>query len=162
TGYFYDFFTTENYALLYKYTCYIMTITDIIKGVDQPLIIRLDFESKTPIYIQLVQRIMEGIAKKELTIGERLPSVRSLAADIGINLHTVNKAYKELEQKGFIQIHRQKGVVINPEGIPKADDLFKEELVEILKPLITEAICRDVSREAFLKQCEALYASYGK
>lgn len=88
------------------------------------MIIHLEFESKTPIYIQLIHCIIAGIAKQELVPGERLPSVRSLAADIGINLYTVNKVYKELEQKGFILNHRQKGVVVNPEGVPKADVFF--------------------------------------
>lgn len=48
----------------------------------------------------------------------------SLGADIGINFHTVNKAYQILKQEGFIQIHRQKGVVIHPDGVAKADELF--------------------------------------
>lgn len=99
------------------------------------MIIHLEFESKTPIYIQLIHCIIEGIAKQELIPGERLPSARSLAVDIGINLHTVNKAYKELEQKGFILNHRQKGVVVNPEGVPKADVSFQEEMKELFSHL---------------------------
>lgn len=124
------------------------------------LIIHLEFESKTPIYIQLIHRIIAGIAKQELVPGERLPSVRSLASDIGINLHTVNKAYKELEQKRFILNHRQKGVVVNPEGVPKADISFQEEMKEILHPLIAEAICRDVNKKDFMKLCEEIFTSY--
>src|SRR5690625_2890331 len=83
--------------------------------------IKLDFESDEPIYTQLTQQIITSIAKKELLPGERLPSVRALAADIGINLHTVNKAYQQLRQGGFILIHRQRGVVVNPDGTPRAD-----------------------------------------
>ena len=69
------------------------------------MFINLNLESSEPIYIQLQQQIIEGIAKKQLQPGDALPSVRSLAADIGINLHTVNKAYQQLKQDGFILIH---------------------------------------------------------
>ncbi|WP_047981078.1 GntR family transcriptional regulator [Ornithinibacillus contaminans] len=124
------------------------------------MLINLDFESKEPIYQQLVDRIIEGIAKKELKPGEGLPSVRSLASDIGINLHTVNKAYQLLKQDEFILIHRQKGVVINPDGIPKADDMYIDQLRRNLKPLIAESICREVTEDDFLKICSEIYKTF--
>src|SRR5690625_1715639 len=65
------------------------------------MFIQLDFESDLPIYEQLKNEIIIGIAKKQLLPGERLPSVRALASDIGINLHTVNKAYQQLKQEGY-------------------------------------------------------------
>jgi len=122
--------------------------------------IHLDFESETPIYTQLVEQIIAGIAKKELLPGERLPSVRSLAADIGINLHTVNKAYQELRQRGFILIHRQRGVVINPDGTPSADEHYLQQLRETLHPLIAESICRGMSKVDFSKICEEIFHQY--
>ncbi|GGA89237.1 GntR family transcriptional regulator [Ornithinibacillus halotolerans] len=124
------------------------------------MLIQLDFESNDPIYQQLVDQIIEGIARKELQPGEGLPSVRSLAADIGINLHTVNKAYKQLKQEGYILIHRQKGVVINPDGVPKADEDFRQRIEKSLRPLIAESICRDVSEEEFIKQCKQLFETF--
>lgn len=122
--------------------------------------INLDFESEKPIYIQLVEQIIAGIAKKELAPGERLPSVRSLAADIGINLHTVNKSYQELREKGFILIHRQRGVVVNPDGMPPADDDFFEDLKDSLHPLIAESICRGMTEEDFTNICKKIFDHY--
>ncbi|WP_026908250.1 GntR family transcriptional regulator [Paucisalibacillus globulus] len=124
------------------------------------MFINLDFESDEPIYLQLVHQIIEGIARRDLRPGEALPSVRSLASDIGINLHTVNKAYQHLKQDGFILIHRQKGVVINPDGVPKADASHKSQLEKNLRPLIAESICRDISEEEFLMLCKSLYKTY--
>ncbi|MFS0674634.1 GntR family transcriptional regulator [Ornithinibacillus sp. 179-J 7C1 HS] len=124
------------------------------------MLINLDFESNEPIYQQLVHQIIDGIARKELTPGEGLPSVRSLAADIGINLHTVNKAYQQLKQDGFIQIHRQKGVVVNPDGVPKADETYRDHLKKNLRPLIAESVCRDISEEEFLKLCSNIFETY--
>lgn len=120
--------------------------------------ITLDLESEEPIYTQLKHQIIAGIAKKELSLGEALPSVRSLAADLGINLHTVNKAYQQLKQEGFILIHRQKGVVVNPDGVPQANESYWSELTSKLNPLIAEAVCRDVSEKDFLQLCSRIFA----
>lgn len=122
--------------------------------------INLDFESKEPIYTQLVHQIIAGIAKKDIRPGERLPSVRSLAADIGINLHTVNKAYQQLKQEGFILIHRQKGVVVNPEGVLPADDAYKKTLQATLHPLVAESVCRGMSEAEFLQLCRQVFSEF--
>lgn len=122
--------------------------------------IKLNFKSEKPIYTQLVEQIIAGIAKKELLPGERLPSVRSLAADIGINLHTVNKAYQELKQRGFLLIHRQRGVVIHPDGPTPADETYVSALKEELHPLIAESISRGISEEDFLHVCQQIYDQY--
>lgn len=122
--------------------------------------IKLDFESEEPIYTQLIQQIITSIAKKELSPGERLPSVRSLAADIGINLHTVNKAYQHLKQGGFILIHRQRGVVVNPVGTPPADQTYKEELTNKIHPFIAESICRGMNEEEFQQLCSHIFTEF--
>lgn len=124
--------------------------------------IKLDFESHKPIYLQLQHQIIAGIAKKEILPGERLPSVRSLAADIGINLHTVNKSYQQLKQEGFILIHRQRGVVVNPDGIPQADKTYKMNLQAAMHPLIAESIARGINEKAFLDLCRDVFIEFNK
>ncbi|WP_239256983.1 GntR family transcriptional regulator [Listeria ilorinensis] len=121
------------------------------------MMLEIDFESEEPIYTQIMNQIIEGIAKKELQPGDRLPSVRSLGADIGINFHTVNKAYQLLKQEGFILIHRQKGVVIRPDGIEKADAVYFEGLKRKLRPVVATSIARDVSCEEFQAVVKSLY-----
>jgi len=115
------------------------------------MLIQLDFEIDKPIYLQLIEQIIAGIAKGQLQPGERLPSVRQLAADIGINMHTVNKAYQELRQREFIVIHRQQGVIIHPDGPPLADEQFRNTLEELLHPLIAESLCRQYSEDEFIQ-----------
>lgn len=111
------------------------------------MIIELDMESDVPIYTQLTNQIIEGIASGKLQPGEALPSVRSMAQDIGINLHTVNKAYNLLKQDNYIHVHRQKGVVVNPEGMPKMDDEFAARQLKQLRPIIAEAILRGMNKD---------------
>ncbi|SDM92767.1 GntR family transcriptional regulator [Sediminibacillus halophilus] len=120
------------------------------------MLINIDLQANEPIYEQLKNQIMIRIARKELKPGDGLPSVRIFAADLGINLHTVNKAYQQLKQEGFILIHRQKGVVINPE-IPSADGEYEEKLTRLLRPLIAESACRGMTEVEFTSFCRQLF-----
>lgn len=119
--------------------------------------LQLNFESEVPIYEQLKNEIIIGIAKKQLLPGERLPSVRALASDIGINLHTVNKAYQQLKQDGFLLIHRQRGVVVNPDP-PTLDDQYEEKLIETLRPLIADALCRGMDKDMYFRLCKNVFS----
>ena len=67
------------------------------------MILEVDFNSEEALYIQLRNQIIVGIATNRLKEGESLPSVRQLAESIGINMHTVNKAYTVLKQEGLRQ-----------------------------------------------------------
>lgn len=121
------------------------------------MLIQVNFESEIPIYTQLVYAIKEGIATKTMKPGDQLPSVRTLASDLGVNMLTVNKAYQQLKMEQFIQIHRKKGAIIHPEGIPKADNDFLKQVNEALKPFIVEAVCRGMSQEDFSKHVNAVF-----
>ena len=88
--------------------------------------IQIDFNSDEAIYIQLRNQIILGIATSVIQEGDSLPSVRQLAGDIGINMHTVNKAYSLLRQEGFLTIDRRKGAVI-------ALDVDKMEAINEIK-----------------------------
>ncbi|CAH0122806.1 MULTISPECIES: GntR family transcriptional regulator [unclassified Paenibacillus] len=121
------------------------------------MFIELDLQSETPIYAQLVDQIIEGIASGALQPGDPLPSVRSLAEDLGINLHTVNKSYNLLKQEGFLQVHRKKGVVVQPDGMPGMTEAFEEKLRRQLRSLAAEAAVRGMTEEAFAQQSRSLY-----
>ena len=73
------------------------------------MVIEIDFQSGEALYTQLMNQIILGIATSRLQEGDPLPSVRQLADTIGINMHTVNKAYSLLRQEGFVSIDRRKG-----------------------------------------------------
>lgn len=125
------------------------------------LFIHINFESEIPIYEQLKNQIIIGIAKGELSLGERMPSVRKLASDIGINLHTVNKAYKQLEEEDILTIHRQQGVIINPDGPPVANDDYIKKLEASLLPIIAHTKIHKVNKQQLLKLINTLYDELG-
>ena len=120
----------------------------------------IDLNADVPIYTQIRNGIIEGILTGELKPGESLPSVRQLASDLGINLHTVNKAYGVLKQEGFIRVHRKKGAVINSPESYRAGEGYYGRLRAQLQPLIAEARCRGVSVDDFTGICGQIYEHY--
>lgn len=79
------------------------------------MIIELDMSSSTPIYVQLRNQIVKGIGKGELKTGEKLPTVRQLASDAGVNTMTVNKAYQILKMRDLsVQIDGSALLCQNP------------------------------------------------
>ena len=110
------------------------------------MFIEIEANSAVPIYLQLAQQIIESVAKGSLKPGDSLPSVRGFAADLGMNMHTVNKAYHYLEEKEFIQIVQKKGVFIHEKGVRKASELDRIRLKNELRPIIAEALCLQLSQ----------------
>ena len=108
------------------------------------MIVRIDFNSDEAFYIQLRNQIIFGIANAEFREGDNLPSVRELAEDIGINMHTVNKAYTMLKQEGYVKLDRRKGTVVAINA-----DKYKamEELTCDLRVILAKAICKNISCE---------------
>ena len=76
------------------------------------MFIEIDFNSDQAIYMQLRDQIIMGIASSRFQEGDMLPSVRQLADTIGINMHTVNKAYTVLKQEGYVKVDRRRGVMV--------------------------------------------------
>ncbi|MCD5414182.1 MAG: GntR family transcriptional regulator [Clostridiales bacterium] len=124
------------------------------------MLLQLELESNIPIYKQIANQIIVGIAKGELTEGEELPSVRQMASDIGINMHTVNKAYSNLKQAGWVIIHRKKGVLICTSLKSQVDNHFVEILRDSLEVSIAEAFLKGVTKDEFTKLIEEKYAEY--
>ena len=111
------------------------------------MFIQTEPASDVPIYIQLAHQLMELIASGQLKEGEPLPSVRALATDLGVNMHTVNKSYHELEKKGIIRIIPKSGAIINPIVKDGISNEHRLRIVSEMKPLIVEAIVLGMSSE---------------
>ncbi len=107
--------------------------------------IRIEPESEVPIYTQLTNQIIQGIVRGEIQPGDSLPSVRSFAADLGVNMHTVNKSYHELEKKGVIRIVPKSGAVIATHD--KFDEAVFQRIMEDIKPQIAEALVFGIDEE---------------
>ena len=121
------------------------------------MLLQLDMGSETPIYQQIKTQIIQGIASGKLQPGESLPSVRQLAADIGINLHTVNKAYHLLRDAGVVVIHRQRSVVVADRPTLPDHELFLKSLSERLTEIAAEAKTFGVDQPEFVQLAHNAY-----
>lgn len=120
------------------------------------MIIELDMNSSTPIYVQLRNQIVMGIGRGELKLGESLPTVRQLAQDIGVNTMTVNKAYQILKTEGYIKIDRRHGAIVS-DNIDM-DIVFREKLENELELLLAEAAINGMYKRDFLSMCNEIYS----
>ena len=121
------------------------------------MVIEIDFNSEEAIYIQLTNQIIMGIATSRLHEGDILPSVRQLAETVGINMHTVNKAYSLLRQQGFVNIDRRHGAVIAVD-IDKIKAL--KEMKQHLMLALARGCCRNISREEVHQLIDEIFDEY--
>ena len=121
------------------------------------MLIEIDFNSDEAIYVQLQNQIIMGIAMNLIREGDSLPSVRQLADTVGINMHTVNKAYAILKQEGFIQLDRRRGAVIAID-MDKARALL--EMREQLQVLLARGRCKNISKEEVQALVDEIYEEY--
>ena len=122
------------------------------------MVIEVDFNSDDALYLQLRNQIILGIATAQFREGDSLPSVRQLAELVGINMHTVNKAYTVLKQEGYVKVDRRRGAVI-------AIDVDKlrtvAELKKELRVILAKGSCKNITREEMHALIDEIYEDYG-
>lgn len=114
------------------------------------MVITVDKLSDAPLYLQLRDAVIAGIASGELRPGDALPSVRSLAEDLGINLHTVNKAYATLRDEGYVIMLGRRGAYVADAPADPAAGMDEAALEAALAKLATEFKASGGTRRAFL------------
>ena len=121
------------------------------------MIVKIDFNSDEAIYIQLRNQIIMGIATDRIREGDTLPSVRQMAEYVGINMHTVNKAYSVLRQEGFLKLDRRKGAVVSLDV-----DKYQawEEMKQNLDVVLACGICRNISSQEVHQLVDVIYDAY--
>lgn len=121
------------------------------------MIIEVDFDSDEAIYIQLCNQIIMGIATSVIREGDSLPSVRQLADTIGVNMHTVNKAYSVLKREGYISLDKRRGAVISL-------DVDKMEQLEVmrreLRIVLARGCCKNISRQEVHDLVDEIFDDY--
>lgn len=119
------------------------------------MIVRIDQASPDPVYLQIRDQIVAAIARGELLPADRLPSVRALASDLGINLHTVNKAYAVLRDEGYLLMRGRSGAVVadyQQAASAERKAASAEKLASELYRLALEHCAQGGTEEAFLEE----------
>lgn len=118
------------------------------------MFIEIDFNSEEALYLQIRNQVILGIAMRQFREGDSLPSVRQLADTIGINMHTVNKAYTVLRQEGYVKVDRRRGAIIavDSDRIQTLAELKKE-----LQVILAKSSCKNISRQEMHELVEEIY-----
>ncbi|GIN92111.1 putative HTH-type transcriptional regulator YhcF [Siminovitchia terrae] len=105
-----------------------------------------DFEASKPIYIQITEKISQRIIRGEIKSGEKLPSVREMAVQSGVNPNTIQRAYAEMERMGIVETKRGQGTfIIERESVV-------DELKESMQAEVIEQFVRSMEELGFSKQ----------
>jgi DNA-binding transcriptional regulator YhcF (GntR family) len=111
------------------------------------MLVQIDTRSSVPIYQQLKTALIAGILSGELKEGDRLPSVRNLASDLGINLHTVRKVYGLMTDDGYIDMTRNQGALVKVP--PELDREGFDQFAKVLLPIAIELRARNITKEQY-------------
>lgn len=125
------------------------------------MILSIDPTSDVPLYQQIRDRVVEAIASGELHEGDPLPTTRALAADLGINFHTVNKGYDALRGEHLIRLARKAGAVVTRDpssGPPETG--FREQWDERARTLLAEARAHGVPSQEIITRCRQIVGEY--
>jgi GntR family transcriptional regulator len=125
------------------------------------VLLTLDLDSEVPIYQQIRDRVVEAIADGALAEGSALPSTRQLGVDLGINFHTVNKAYDLLRAQGVIRVNRKSGAVVRRDarsGPPEPG--FADEWQARLRTLLAEAVVLGLDTDEVVRRSGAVLSSF--
>jgi DNA-binding transcriptional regulator YhcF (GntR family) len=125
------------------------------------MLLSIEPDGPVPIYQQIRDRIVEAIARGKQPAGSPLPSTRQLAVDLGVNFHTVNKAYDLLRQEGLLRLGRKSGAVVRRDADSgPADPGWAEDWTGRLRTLLAEAAAQGLPASDILAECQAAMADF--
>ncbi|MDD6332682.1 MAG: GntR family transcriptional regulator [Clostridium sp.] len=122
------------------------------------MFIEMDFNSDEALYMQLRNQIIMGIARDMLKDGESLPSVRQMASHLGVNMHTVNKAYALLRQDGYVKLDRRNGAVVSVNLENKSHHV--ETIHSDMEMIVAQAICKNITMEEMQDLVQEMYEAF--
>ena len=122
------------------------------------MLIEIDFNSDEALYIQLRNQVIMGIARDMLKDGESLPSVRQMASELGVNMHTVNKAYATLRQDGYVKLDRRNGAVVSVSLDNRSYQV--ESMSSDMQMIVAQAICKGISLDEMHELVREMYAAF--
>ena len=117
------------------------------------MLLKLDMSSRVPIYMQIRNQIVLGIASGELAPGEKLPTIRALAEQSGVNMMTVSKAYALLREEGYIRADRRGGTTV---CAPPGEGPVPEKTLRALRLVLSELRLAGLDETAALALCRSL------
>jgi GntR family transcriptional regulator len=122
----------------------------------------LDLASGVPVYRQIIDQVMAGIAAEILATGDQLPTVRQLAVELQINPNTVVRAYKELEIRGLLATHHGTGTFIGNTKVKRSELEHQRRLNQLIGDFVARAGAAGFTVEELLGQLHEIQAESKK
>ncbi len=123
-----------------------------------PFRLQLDLRSGVPVYRQIIDQVLAGMASGRLVNGDQLPTVRQLAVDLSINPNTVIRAYRELEIRGFLDMHQGSGTFVSEQKVEQDDAERRRKLDGIVSESIARAGAEGFTAQQVLERLRDLLA----
>ena len=118
----------------------------------RPFEFRLDLHSGVPVYRQIIDQVMGGIAAGALAPGDQLPTVRQVAVDLSINPNTVMRAYRELEIRGVLETQQGTGTFISHQKVKRDEVERRRQLSQLTGELVSRAGAAGFTLEELLEE----------
>jgi GntR family transcriptional regulator len=119
-----------------------------------------EYTASKPIYLQIADRIIREIVRKELSPGDKLPSVREMAVQSGVNPNTIQRTYSELERMDIVETRRGQGTFVTEkeEVLSVLNEKVQEEVIELFIKNMKEL---GLTKEQMIKGVERYLAQRG-
>src|SRR6266700_93661 len=118
----------------------------------KPLEFRLDLHSGVPVYRQIIDQVMGGMAAGTLSGGDQLPTVRQVAVDLSINPNTVVRAYRELEIRGILETQQGTGTFLSHQKVKQDEVEQQRRLTQLVNEFVSRAGAAGFTIEDLLEQ----------
>jgi GntR family transcriptional regulator len=122
----------------------------------KPLAFRLDLQSGVPVYRQIIDQVMGGMAAGMLAAGDQLPTVRQVAVDLAINPNTVQRAYREMEIRGVLETQQGTGTFISQQKVKRDDVERRRQLSQLVGEFVSRAGASGFTLKDLLEQLNDL------
>lgn len=120
----------------------------------------IDYHSRTPVYEQIKEQVVRDINRGILLPDERLPSLRQLSAELGLNINTIKRALTELEAMGITYSVAGKGIFISPDAVKNKG--FARQAEQSVKKAALSAAELGVPKERLLEIIDEIYKGVEK
>jgi GntR family transcriptional regulator len=134
----------------------------VLSNKRSPFQFGLDLQSGVPVYRQIIDQVVGGIAASALAEGDQLPTVRQLAVDLAINPNTVIRAYRELEIRGVLETQQGTGTFISRQKAPRDDAERERRLGQLVGEFLARAGSEGFTVDEVIEQLQDLRRDAGK
>lgn len=118
--------------------------------------LRIDPDSNTPVYRQVVDGLRSLLVEGELQPGDLLPTVRELGLELGVHFNTIAEAYRLLAAEGWLDLRRRRGAIVNERAVPRQQPQAQEDFSHSLRQLIAQVRADGLSIKLIKKELERL------